>query len=118
GEEGSMRLPVGLAFALLAAGPASAKDLQFWNQTSKEFQGVYLAPAGSKEFGPNQADNDADASVSADERLKITGVTAGRYDVKLVDKAGHICIIRDVQVTTTGKIAFAISEKQLSTCPR
>jgi hypothetical protein len=109
---------VGLAVPLLAllSAPALAKDMQFWNQTTKDFTGVYLAPAGTTRWGANQADNDDDHSVSADERLKITGVAPGHYDVKLVDKAGRTCVVRDVEAKATGKVAFAIAEKQLSGC--
>jgi hypothetical protein len=109
---------IGCAAALLAtlAVPAQAKDMQFWNQTSKEFTGVYLAPAGTAQWGRNQTDNDDDHSVSADERLKITGVAPGRYDVKLVDKTGRTCIVRDVEAKAAGKVAFSIAEKQLTDC--
>ena len=74
------------AMLMVAATPSlAAQKQQFWNETAHEMTGVYLAPAGTAAFGPNQALNDPDKSVSADERLALTGVTAGRYDVKLVD---------------------------------
>jgi opacity protein-like surface antigen len=109
-----------LAAGLLAALAASAqaKDMQFWNETSKEFTGVYLAPAGTTQWGPNQTDNDDDHAVSADERLKVTGVAPGRYDVKLVEKSGRICIVRGVEAKATGKVAFSIAERQLTDCTR
>ena len=93
-----------------------AKDMQFWNQTSKEFTGVYLAPAGTSQWGGNQTDNDADHSVAADERLKLTGIAPGRYDVKLIDKAGRTCVVRDMEAKAGGKVAFAIGEPQLAGC--
>jgi hypothetical protein len=107
-----------LAAVLLGAlaVPALARDLQFWNQTSKEFSGVYLAPAGTTRWGPNQTDNDPDHTVSADERLKITGVAPGSYDVKLVEASGRACIVAGVEVKGTGKVAFAIGEAQLTHC--
>jgi hypothetical protein len=107
-----------LAATLLGvlATPALAKDLQFWNQTSKEFSGVYLAPVGTTKWGPNQALNDPDRAVSADERLKITGVVPGSYDVKLVEASGRTCIVSGVEVKGAGKVAFAIGELQLTHC--
>lgn len=109
---------IALAATLLAtlAVPALAKDMQFWNETSKEFKGVYLAPAGTTQWGRNQTDNDDDHAVSADERLKITGIAPGKYDVKLVDKTGRTCIVRGVDAKATGKVAFSIAEKQLTDC--
>ncbi len=111
-----MRVSFAVAVLALMASPAWAKDMLFWNQTSKEFAGVYLAPAGTAQWGPNQTDNDNDHSVSADERLKITGVDPGSYDVKLVDTAGRTCVVSWVVVKGAGKVAFAIDEKQLTRC--
>jgi hypothetical protein len=100
----------------VATAPALARDLLFWNQTSKEFKGVFLAPAGSGKFGPNQADNDPDHTVSADERLKITDVAPGSYDVRLVEISGRVCLVAGVEVRATGRVAFAIGEDQLTHC--
>ena len=101
---------------LISTVSYSAQKLQFWNETSHEMTGVYLAPAGSGAFGANQALNDDDKSVGADERLVLTGVSAGRYDVRLVDTKGRTCLVKNVDLKTTGKIAFSISEKQLTDC--
>jgi hypothetical protein len=100
----------------VATAPALARDLLFWNQTSKEFKGVFLAPAGTEKFGPNQAENDVDRTVSADERLKITDVAPGVYDVRLVEVSGRVCLVAGVEVKATGRVAFAIGEDQLNHC--
>ena len=106
-----------IAALAVAAMPAGASDkMLFWNETSHEMKGVYLAPTGSGAFGPNQALNDVDQTVSADERLLITGIVPGHYDVKLVDTTGRSCIVRDVQVRGTGKVAFSVAEDQLTEC--
>jgi hypothetical protein len=106
-----------VAAAMMAATSVLATDkMLFWNETAHEMKGVYLAPAGTEAFGQNQTLNDDDKSVSADERLLITGITAGRYDVKLVDTTGRTCIVRNVEVRGTGKVAFSIAEKQLTNC--
>jgi hypothetical protein len=49
-----------------------------------------------------------------DERLRITGIEPGRYDVRVKDKSGRICIVKDVDVKD-GAI-FTIEEKDLSDC--
>lgn len=113
-----MRLALALVLLAASGAPALAKDLQFWNQTSHEFKTVQLAPAGTGKYGANQTDNDDDHSVSADERLKITGITPGKYDVKLVDTAGRTCIVSGVDVKGTGRVAFAIGEAQLTNCTK
>lgn len=105
------------ATTVVGATPSlAAQKMQFWNETSHEMTGVYLAPVGTSAFGANQALNDPDKSVSADERLALSGVTAGRYDVKLVDTKGRTCLVPNVDVKGTGKVAFSVAEKQLTDC--
>jgi hypothetical protein len=41
---------------------------------------------------------------------------AGRYDVKLADKIGGVCIVRNVEVKAGA--VFSIEERQLTDCRR
>jgi hypothetical protein len=95
---------------------ASAKDTRFWNLTANTITSLQLSPAGKNEWGRNQTDNDGDHTVDHDERLKITDVAAGTYDVKFTDKSGRICVVPNVDVKA-GAI-FVIEEKSLKGCSR
>jgi hypothetical protein len=101
--------------AFLPVG-VSAKDTQFWNLTANTITSLRLSPLGKNEWGRNQADNDRDHTVDHDERLKITDIAAGVYDVKFVDKSGRTCIVPNVQVKA-GAI-FTIEEKELKDCAK
>lgn len=101
--------------AATAVGHA-AERLRFWNTTAATITELYLAPPGTAAWGPNQCLNDPDKSVDADERLTLTNVTPGRYDVKLVDKKGRMCVVRNVAVVSGRPYAFSISEKDLTNC--
>lgn len=109
---------LGFAFALAAAITSAAfaqgKRTRFWNLTSGSISEFYLAPPGTTNWGPNQAKNDKDGVVDPDERLNITGITSGTYDVKFTDKDGRTCTVKDVKVEV-GDI-FSIDEKQLTSC--
>ena len=104
--------------ALLLAGPAAAQDkgIRFWNLTANTVKQLYLSPAGKEDWGPNQCRNDRDGEVDHDERLRITGITAGRYDVKLADNRGRACTVRNVEIKA-GSV-FSIEEKQLTDCTK
>lgn len=96
---------------------ANAADrMRFWNLTAEEIDELYLAPAGTDQWGPNQCLNDDDKSVDADERLDLKDVKPGRYDVKLKDSKGRQCLVKNVEVKAGGKYAFSIQEKQLTDC--
>jgi hypothetical protein len=105
-----------LAIALALPTAAFAKDTQFWNLLPDTITSLQVSPAGKDDWGQNQAENDSDKSVSPDERLKITGVPSGTYDVKFADQAGHVCIVRDIAIKE-GKV-FAIEKKTPKTCEK
>jgi hypothetical protein len=96
---------------------AAAQDrrgIRFWNLTLYTITSLQMSPAGQGRWGPDQCRNDRDGTVDHDERLRITGIEPGRYDVKLTDKIGRVCIVKDVEVKDAAM--FAIEEKQLTDC--
>lgn len=104
--------------ALLTASPAGAAEqrMLFWNLTTDTITNLVMAPAGTGAFGPNQCANDRDGSVDHDERLRLTGIQPGRYDVRLTGKKGKVCLVRDVEVRGDGRYAFSLSDKDLTDC--
>ncbi len=119
-----MRPPIPLValLALCIAAPALAADrMTFWNLTSATVTRLTMAPAGTATFGPDQCANDRDGSVDHDERLRLTGIEPGRYDVQLATKPtptkpGVTCTIRNVEVKGSGKYAFSLADGDLTEC--
>jgi hypothetical protein len=106
-----------LLLALCLAWPAWAEErLNFWNLTSSTVTNLAMAAAGTSQFGPNQCANDPDGVVDHDERLRLTGVAPGRYDVMLTTKAGRTCTVRNVLAKASGKYAFSLSDGDLTEC--
>jgi len=106
-----------LVWLAAASGAATAEGpTRFWNLTKNTISELYLAPAGTSNWGPNQCKNDKDGSVDHDERLRITDVATGTYDAKLADTIGRVCIVRNIKIEV-GAI-FAIEEKDLVSCVR
>jgi hypothetical protein len=103
--------------ALMGAGAnAQSKGTRFWNLTLYTVTSFQMSPAGQEAWGPDQCKNDRDGTVDHDERLRIIGVTPGRYDAKLADKTGRLCVVRNIEVKDGG--VFAIEEKQLTDCEK
>ena len=111
-----MLLLAGTMLALLDANAfaQSAKPTRFWNLTRYTVTSFQLSPVGQQAWGANLCKNDSDGTVDHDERLRITGVKAGRYDVKIADKSGRVCIVRDIEVKDGA--VFSIEEKQMTDC--
>jgi hypothetical protein len=112
-------LSVGLALAAASARAQdgkSGKGIRFWNLTLHTITSLRMSPPGENKWGPDQCRNDRDGTVDHDERLRITGIAPGRYDVQLADATGRICIVSTVEVQA-GAI-FTIEERQLTNCRR
>lgn len=112
-----MRIIMTVAAVALCAVPALAAKEQrtrFWNLTGNTITKLYLAPAGTEQWGPNQTANDRDGTVDHDERLRITGVSSGRYDAKFSDSTGRVCIVKNLEVKA-GDI-FSIEESEIANC--
>ncbi len=94
---------------------AAAKKFFAYNMTTRtDFSGVYLAPEDTTNWGPNQALNDADKSLDITERLVLTGLKPGHYDVKLVAKDGRTCFLKHIDLTKQN--SFLIKDGQLTDC--
>jgi hypothetical protein len=110
--------PLVAAMLLFSAASVTlaVERLRFWNLTTNAITELRLAPAGTDKWGPNQCENDPDKSVEPDERLTITGIEPGRYDVKLRDKQGRSCVVRAVEILSGRPYAFSISDNDLTGC--
>ena len=111
-----MRSGLLVVSACLAFSPAlsAGERMRFWNLTANTITKFYLAPAGTNRYGPDQCANDRDGTVDHDERLRMTGISPGRYDAKFQDKTGRVCIVKNIAIKE-GDI-FSIEESDLKNC--
>ena len=98
-----------------AQAQSKRSGMRFWNLTLYTLTSLQFSPVGQDKWGPNQCLNDDDKTVDHDERLRITGIIAGRYDARLTDKIGRTCVVKDVEVKDG---VFAIEEKQMTDCEK
>ena len=90
--------------------------MKFWNLSGADLTEVSLAPAGTDKFGDNQCKNDDNGSIENDERLPLKDVTAGKYDVRIKDKGGRVCLVKNVEVKEGAAYAFSIEAEQIKDC--
>ena len=118
GDEMQYLIPVLFSLLALNSAATAAERLRFWNLTGFTIKELHLAPTGTTDWGPDQCKNDPDGVVDVDERLTLKNVVPGHYDVKLVDKQGRSCVVRNVEVEGGKPYAFSLSEKDLTDCSR
>ena len=75
---------------------------------------MQLSPAGTDNWGSNQALNDKDGEVDHDERLRITGVAPGRYDAQVSYRDNRQCTVRDIEIKADA--VLSIADKDLKDC--
>ena len=102
-----------LALSVTAAAAEQRRGMRFWNLTLYTLTSLQFSPPGQEAWGRNQTLNDDDKTVDHNERLRITGLAPGRYDVRLTDRIGRTCTVRNVEVKDG---VFAIEEKDLTDC--
>ncbi len=102
--------------AAQASPAAEGRGVRFWNLTSSTVASLRLSPAGKNEWGADQCPNDPDGGVDHDERLRLEGITPGRYDLKLGDKSGRTCLVRNVAIEANK--VFSVTDKDLTDCSK
>lgn len=98
-------------------GPAGAASDRFvaYNLTSTtDLTGLYLAPAGTENWGPNQVLTDKDKVLDHGERLRLSGITRGRYDVKVTFGKDRSCVKHGIDLTQDP--TFDIRDEDLAHC--
>lgn len=111
-----MRIILAAAFVALGTAAAAAKPIRFWNLTTQTVTSLRLSKAGTQDFGPDLCKSDKDGSVDHDERLNLTSVSPGRYDVKVGYADGRSCVVRNLNLEA-GKV-FSIENKDLTGCTK
>lgn len=106
---------VAIAASAVSLSATAADRFFVYNLTAATtFTGVFLAPAGTVQWGMNQTLNDKDKTIEPSERLPIKDVSRGRFDVKLVDRKGRVCITHGVDLTK--ETTFEIHDSDLTDC--
>lgn len=109
--------PLAILWSLHCAGVLAADRFSgFNNTTSTVFTGVYLAPAGTGKWGPNEALNDKDKVWDAGERLAVRNISRGKFDLKVVDRSGRACIKHGLDLTED--LTFEIRDEDLAICKK
>ncbi len=93
---------------------AATRFSVFNETTNTDFSELYLAPSGTTAWGANQTLNDRDRVLDHSERLPLSGVAAGIYDVRIVDTKGRACVLRNVDLRQ--ERSFEIRDDDLAAC--
>jgi len=105
---------VTFALASSVALAQEARGPRFLNRTGQTVVKLQLAPTGTKIWGPDQCANDDEGEVDHNEKLTLAGVKSGRYDMRIADKNGRVCFVKNVDLKEGAQ--FSIKEQDLTDC--
>ena len=104
-----------LSILLLTGAVARADDgPRFLNRTGQTIVKLQLAAVGSKAWGPDQCKNDDEGEIDHNERMTLVGVKSGRYDIKVADKSGRVCVAKNVDLKEGAQ--FVVRDTDLTEC--
>jgi hypothetical protein len=101
-----------LAVAIPASAARRKASIKVINQSKWEIHELYLSPASSHHWGPDQLE---DQVLAKGESLTLTNITCDRYDIKVVDEDGDECVIEDQQLCGEA-LYWKITDKALLAC--
>jgi hypothetical protein len=110
-----------MAVAILATTAAHAqgkpgKGIRLWNLTTATISGFQLSPAGQNQWSSNLTLADKDKEVDHDERLRINGITPGRYDARVSYPDGRQCMVPNIEIRADA--VFEIADRDLQDCKK
>jgi hypothetical protein len=84
------------AFVLAVALPTfAANSVKIINGTKWDIHHLYISPASSEKWGPDQLE---DNIIQAGASFTINGIPCDKYDIKVVDEDGDECVIENVKL--------------------
>jgi len=105
------------ALLVLAGSAASAEDgPRFLNRTGQTIIKMQLAAVGTKNWSADQCKNDDEGEVDHNERMTLVGIKSGHYDIKLADKAGRVCVAKNVDLKEGAQ--FVVRDTDLTECSK
>lgn len=104
-------LSAGLSLSMLIALPALAAEVKVTNESSWNINEVYFAPSSQDDWGPDHLGEEV---LETGMTLTLTGVTAGKWDVRLVDEDEDVCVLQEVKIKTSE--TWTITDEDLLGC--
>jgi hypothetical protein len=111
-----VRLNAGMALAValaltFASTVALAANVVFVNQSSWQIHEIYFSPASQNSWGEDHLGSEV---LEKGDSLTLSGVHAGRWDVRVVDEDGDECVLEDVRIDRSDR--WAITDSDLLGC--
>ena len=83
---------------MLLALPAVAAEVDLENASSWDITEVYFAPSSQEDWGDDHLGSEL---LESGMTPTLSDVSAGTWDVRLVDEHGDVCLIQEVRIRSS-----------------
>ena len=104
-------LSFGLALSALIALPAFAANVEVENRSSWDIHEIYFSPSSQEDWGEDYLGREV---LKHGMTLTLTGVSSGRWDIRLVDEDADVCVLEDVRITASE--TWVVTDDDLLAC--
>lgn len=110
-----MKIRYLVAAAVMAYAPVAvqAATVEFVNQSSWEIHAIHLSPSNDTSWGEDYLGRDV---LEKGDSLTLSDVSAGKWDVLVIDEDGDECIIEDVKLSNSDHDRWVIKDDDLLAC--
>ncbi len=101
----------GLALSALIALPAFAANVEVENRSSWDIHEIYFSPSSQEDWGEDHLGRHV---LEHGMRLSLSGVAAGRWDIRLVDEDEDVCVLENVRISASE--TWVVTDDDLLAC--
>lgn len=102
-----------IALGLFSASAAHAENaVVVINQSSFIVHSLFISPAASNQWGPDQLGEDV---IAPGGTMTFTNIACGTYDVRLVEPSGGVCDVMAVNICS-GAEPWILTDAELIAC--
>jgi hypothetical protein len=105
-------LAIAVLFSFSASAEKAKSKIKITNVSKWEIHHLFLSPADSKEWGPDQL---GDHVIAKGGTFTLTDIDCDHYDIKVVDEDGDECVIENEELCGDAA-TWKITDKSLLAC--
>lgn len=107
------KLGIAALVLMMSCASAFAFDLYINNKSDYDIHELYVSKSKSSKWGPDQLGDD---QIDSGERYRLRNISAGVYDLKLVDEEGTECVVEEAEFDENKE--WTITNKMLERCEK